>query len=435
MNVLDKAGLIRLWTHIKVALNQMLTQAKESGEFKGDPGESMTVTNVSESTVDGGENVVTFSDGSTLKVKNGNKGEFGAAGLSIGTIESVPEINPDGALECPHIWMNDRAACVGDLVLCTSNGNIYKVTNASMATVMLVEFLCNLEGDKGDAGDPITITNVSESTVSGYNNVVTFSDGTTLTVKNGLPGENGYSIYSNSTEPMINPDGDLEYNSTDAELLDARTGDFVLCTSNYTLYKIIGETAEAFFVQALCNLKGADGVGIKSVTQTTTSTVDGGSNVVTVTKTDNATSTFTVKNGTKGSRGTGILKVTTAPASYTTAVGGYTPKYRMALSTIKTQSGVSEVFVGDVIQYSYYQYHIGYIDESYAYIANTRTSLRGAAGAAGTTPVKGTDYFTEADKTEMVNATKASMPTFTLVGTDVNDVTHTYILYGYNSGE
>lgn len=284
-------------------------------------------------------------------------------------------------------------------------------------------------------GESLTVSNVSESTVSGYNNVVTFSDGTTLTVKNGLPGENGYSIYSNSTEPMINPDGGLEYNSTDAELLDARTGDFVLCTSNYTLYKIIGETAEAFFVQALCNLKGADGVGIKSVTQTTTSTVDGGSNVVTVTKTDNATSTFTVKNGTKGSRGTGILKVTTAPSSYTTAVGGYTPKYRMALSTLKTQANVSEVLVGDVIQYSYYQYHIGYIDESYAYIANTRTSLRGAAGAAGTTPVKGTDYFTEADKTEMVNATKASMPTFTLVGTDVNDVTHTYILYGYNSGE
>lgn len=142
MNVLDKAGLIRLWTHIKVALNQMLTQAKESGEFDG---------------------------------------------------------------------------------------------------------------------ESVTITDISESTVSGYNNVVTFSDGTTLTVKNGLPGENGYSIYSNSTEPMINPDGGLEYNSTDADLLDARTGDFVLCTSNYTLYKIIGETAEAFFVQALCNLKGADG--------------------------------------------------------------------------------------------------------------------------------------------------------------------------------
>lgn len=80
--VLDKTGLIRLWTHIKVALNQMLTQAKESGEFKGDPGESVTVANVSESTADGGENVVTFSDGKTQTIKNGNTGAQGERGIN-----------------------------------------------------------------------------------------------------------------------------------------------------------------------------------------------------------------------------------------------------------------------------------------------------------------------------------------------------------------
>lgn len=49
--------------------------------------------------------------------------------------------------------------------------------------------------------------------------------------------------------------------------------------------------------------KGEDGVGITSVVQTTTSSVDGGSNVVTVTLSDGKTSTFTVKNGSKGSQG------------------------------------------------------------------------------------------------------------------------------------
>jgi hypothetical protein len=49
---------------------------------------------------------------------------------------------------------------------------------------------------------------------------------------------------------------------------------------------------------------GKDGVGIKSVTQTTTSSADGGSNVITITKTDGTTSTFTVKNGSKGGVGT-----------------------------------------------------------------------------------------------------------------------------------
>ena len=88
--------------------------------------------------------------------------------------------------------------------------------------------------------------------------------------------------------------------------------------------------------------KGNDGVGIKTVAQTTTSSTDGGSNVITVTKTDGTTSTFTVKNGSKGSTG---------------ATGSQGPK-------------------GDT----------------------------GATGSAGYTPVKGTDYFTETDKAEIIDA-------------------------------
>ena len=105
--------------------------------------------------------------------------------------------------------------------------------------------------------------------------------------------------------------------------------------------------------------------------------------------TDNTQSQFSVANGLDGNdgkdgqRGTGILKVTTAPSGYTTAIGDYTPKYRIALSTVKTQSKATEVLIGDVIQYSYYQYQIDYLDSSYAYISATRTSIRGAAGADG----------------------------------------------------
>lgn len=50
-------------------------------------------------------------------------------------------------------------------------------------------------------------------------------------------------------------------------------------------------------------VKGADGVGIATVIQTTTSTADQGENIITVTKTDNSWSTFTVRNGSKGSQG------------------------------------------------------------------------------------------------------------------------------------
>lgn len=49
--------------------------------------------------------------------------------------------------------------------------------------------------------------------------------------------------------------------------------------------------------------KGDDGVGIKSVTQTTTSTADSGENVVTVKLTDGSSSQFKFRNGSKGSSG------------------------------------------------------------------------------------------------------------------------------------
>lgn len=48
---------------------------------------------------------------------------------------------------------------------------------------------------------------------------------------------------------------------------------------------------------------GSDGVGIASVTQTTTSSADGGENIVTVTLTNGQKSTFKFKNGSKGSTG------------------------------------------------------------------------------------------------------------------------------------
>ena len=47
----------------------------------GKDGTSVTVKSVSESTADGGSNVVTFSDGKTVTIKNGSKGSPGAKGV------------------------------------------------------------------------------------------------------------------------------------------------------------------------------------------------------------------------------------------------------------------------------------------------------------------------------------------------------------------
>lgn len=217
------------------------------------------------------------------------------------------------------------------------NGTTLTITSASGTSS------ANLKGEKGDTGSAgkdgtsVTVSNVTTSTADGGSNVVTFSDGKTLTVKNGSKGSTG-----------------------------------------------------------------AAGTSV-TVSNISESTADGGNNVVTFSD----GKTVTIKNGSKGStgesgadgqRGFSILKVTTAPSSYTTAIGGFTPTHRIDLSTVKTQSQATEVLVGDTLAYNYYQYLIGYVDSSYVYLGS-RSSVRGATGA---TPAKGTDYFTETDKAEMV---------------------------------
>ena len=115
------------------------------------------------------------------------------------------------------------------------------------------------------------------------------------------------------------------------------------------------------------------------------------------------------EKGETGERGTKHYKITTAPSSYTTETGGFTPTYRIAFSTASTQAQTTDIIVGDILMYSYYYYPVGYVDSSYVYLGK-RQSMRGADGAA---PVKGTDYWTEADKTEIVNEAVSQLGTAT----------------------
>lgn len=73
------------WTNDGGLANPPSTNIRgEQGE-KGEDGEdgaSITVSSVSESTEDGGTNVVTFSDGKKLNVKNGSKGSKGDTGAT-----------------------------------------------------------------------------------------------------------------------------------------------------------------------------------------------------------------------------------------------------------------------------------------------------------------------------------------------------------------
>ena len=82
----------------------------------------------STSSADGGSNVYTFSNGSTITVKNGSKGSQGTPGK---------------------------------------------------------------DGTNGTNGTSVTVASVSESDTDGGNNTITFSDGTSITIKNGTKGAKG----------------------------------------------------------------------------------------------------------------------------------------------------------------------------------------------------------------------------------------------------
>ena len=155
-------------------------------------------------------------------------------------------------------------------------------------------------------------------------------------------------------------------------------------------------------------------------------------------------------NGQDGRRGTALLFITTAPTGYTTEVNGLKPLYRIELSIVKTEASTAEVFVGDTVSHSYNLYPIIYVDSFYVYFGK-RVSIRGSAGKEGTsvtissitasdesggenvvtfsddntltvkngkdgisgsdgingadgyTPIRGVDYYTEADKAELKN--------------------------------
>lgn len=115
---------------------------------------------------------------------------------------------------------------------------------------------------------------------------------------------------------------------------------------------------------------GTDGVGIASIKQTTTSSADGGSNVVTVTLTNGTTATFTIKNGSKGSKGDAGVSPTVSVSK----------SGKVTTVKITDANGTKTATIND--------------------------------GADGKTPVKGTDYFTAADKTEMVSAVIAALPVY-----------------------
>lgn len=153
------------------------------------------------------------------------------------------------------------------------------------------------------------------------------------------------------------------------------------------------------WVEQILDAIQSGGVGsggsISKIEQTTTSVEDGGINVWTATLTDGSTYQFEVRNGQRGEKGDTGEQGPQGPQGETGPQG---PKGDKGdTGEVGPQGIQGEVGPQGPQGIQGPQGEQGEQGET------------GQAGADGYTPLKGTDYFTEEDKTELVNAVLASL--------------------------
>lgn len=243
------------------------------------------------STADGGSNVYTFTDGSTITVKNGSKGSTGAAatwfsgGAVTGTSTTAKTFTVSGSK-------------AGDMYLNTGTSNVYKATAANQWV-----YLCNIKGPQGTPGNNGTTPTIKAAAGGNINSVGTpivtaNTSGTTTTFTfNNLKGQKG------DTGATVTWHTGTAVTGTAATVAGAKTGDMYLNTKTYNVYKSTGTNKWA----GVCNIKGANGTTpiIKAAAGGNINSV--GTPTVSAT-TSGATTTFTFNNlkGQKGETGATI---------------------------------------------------------------------------------------------------------------------------------
>lgn len=250
-------------------------------------GGSQTTT----STADGGSNVYTFKDGSTITVKNGSKGSTGAAatwfsGSAVtGTSTTAKTFTVSGSK-------------AGDMYLNTGTSNVYKATAANQWI-----YLCNIKGPQGTPGNNGTTPTIKAAAggnigAVGTPSVTANTSGTTTTFTfnnlKGQKGDTGATVTWHTGTAVI---------GTAATVAGAKTGDMYLNTKTYNVYKSTGTNKWV----GVCNIKGANGTTptIKAAAGDNINSV--GTPTVSAT-TSGATTTFTFNNlkGQKGDTGATI---------------------------------------------------------------------------------------------------------------------------------
>lgn len=227
-----------------------------------------------------------------------------------------------------------------------------------------------------------------------------------------------------------------------------------------TTYKMLFSDGSHYDFDVYHGHDGDDGVGIASVVQTTTSTDDGGENIITVTLTNGNNFTFAVKNGSKGNPGdagedgkdgtngkdgangadgVGIKSIVK------TATSGLVDTYTITLTNNATatftvtngKAGTNgtSVTITSVTESpaSGGENVVEFSDGKKLTIINGSDGRDGIDGDDGRTPVKGVDYFTPVEIDNIRNeigAELSQIPTPPIVSSvaEMTDVTKHYVL-------
>lgn len=255
----------------------------------------------------------------------------------------------------------------------------------------------NLDLDVSKVGDTSTITITKKD---GTQKIVEVYDGTGGSGTGGT-GENGATF-----TPSVSEDGIISW-TNDKGLenpspinIKGPKGD-------------IGEKGNS----------GKDGISVSSIIQTTTSSESGGTNIITATLSDGTTSNFNIMNGAKGDRGE---KGDTGQDGYTPIKGVDYFDGEQGPQGIQGEQGIpgeqgpqgekgetgAKGDKGDAFTYD------DFTAEQLASLKGEKgdkgdkgdPGINGTNGTDGYTPLRGTDYYTEADKQEMVELVLASLP-------------------------
>lgn len=161
---------------------------------KGDKGDSVTVLSVSESTADNGNNIIEFSDGKQIAIKNGSKGSQGVKGDTFTYADLTDEELEE--LKQNITTINKQFKSTYNVTSATSTIpiNIYEYTNGVDMLEVFINGLRLVEGvDYSVSGSNIVLTKELE-TIGQVHFICTKSIGTTTAefeLLKGVKGDKG----------------------------------------------------------------------------------------------------------------------------------------------------------------------------------------------------------------------------------------------------